>query len=71
MHHEHRFPRPDRSLLSPEDLQGLILMQRMINGELGKLSLEDWTQNSAGDIVKAFDQVREAVLSPAAEVAST
>ncbi|KAH8882043.1 NADPH-dependent FMN reductase [Thozetella sp. PMI_491] len=42
----------------------------MMTGDLGKVSLEDWTQNSVGDILKAFDQVREAVLSPPAEVAS-
>lgn len=42
----------------------------MVTGDLGKVSLEDWTQNSAGDILKAFDQVREAVLSPPGEVAS-
>jgi hypothetical protein len=40
----------------------------MMSGELGKTSLEEWSQKSTEDIVKAFEEVKKVVLSPPAVV---
>jgi len=36
----------------------------MMTGKLGKDSLENWVEKAAADIVKAFEEVRDMVLSP-------